>query len=129
MNRTPDPSPGMSLLRVYALAGDRVGGKELAAAIVESARAHGLKGATVLAGLTGFGRHGFDTELMALLHNPMRQPVVIEIVDETAKLKAFLPALFELNRAGRLVTLEALEVHAYHPSRDPAGQDEPGEEA
>jgi len=69
-------------------------------------------------------KQSFDTELMALLYNPMRQPVVIEIVDETAKLETFLPALFELNRAGRLVTLEGLEVHAYHLGRDQADQGE-----
>ena len=114
MNVAWAPLGEMSLLRIYALAGDRARGKSLSHSLVEAARAAGLKGATALPGLMGFGRHGFDTELMTLLYDPLRQPELIEIVDETERLEAFLPTVNDLNRAGRLVTLERLEVYSYH---------------
>lgn len=109
------------LLRLYTLAGDRVGGKALAEAVIAAAVEAGLAGATALPGIMGFGRHGFDAELMTSLYNPNRQPVVVEIVDEAEKLSAFLPSLARLNRHRRLVTLERVRVHSYHQSQTSEG--------
>ncbi len=103
-----------SLLRVYTLAGDRSGKKNLAEAIVEAARHEGLSGATVLRGITGFGRHGYDPLLLIEQLALQRQPLIVEIIDSPDKLKSFLPILFALNQAKRLVTLEPIRIHSYH---------------
>jgi len=106
---------GASLLRVYTLAGDKVGGSSLAEALVAAARRRGLRGATVLPALAGFGRHGLDVPLSVLLYRPERQPLVVEMVDEPEALERFVDEeLARLDRWGRVATLERLTLHAYH---------------
>lgn len=104
------------LLRIYtdeqALLGDRV----LIDVIVARARDARLAGATVLRGLKGFGEsirmHQHRT--FGLNDN---LPVVIEIVDEEDRLRAFVTTLEDLTDIG-LVTFEKVEVLRYgghHP--------------
>lgn len=110
---------GASLLRVYTLAGDKVGKVGLAEALVRAARERGLRGATVLPGLAGFGRHGLDPALSVALYRPERQPLVVELVDEPTRLRRFVEEdLARLDRWGRLATLERLRLHAYHATPD-----------
>lgn len=112
---------GASLLRIYTLAGDKVGGASFAEALVRAARETGLRGATVLPGLAGFGRHGLDVPLSVLLYRPERQPLVVELVDDPVRLRRFVEEeVARLDRWGRLATLERLELHAYHASSDEA---------
>lgn len=101
------------LLRVYALASDRVQGEALTSAIVLAAREAKLAGATVLPAIMGFGRHGFETALSVALYQPEAQPMIVEVVDDAERILAFLPTLQALNHQGRLTTLERLEVRAY----------------
>lgn len=108
------------LLRVYTLAGDTVQGASLAGALVAAARRRGLRGATVLPGLAGFGRHGLDVPLSVLLYRPERQPLVVEIVDEPETLRRFVEEeVARLDRWGRVATLERLTVHAYRSGAEP----------
>jgi uncharacterized protein len=110
-----------SLLRVYTLAGDKVGRISLAEALVDAARRRGLRGATVLPGLAGFGRRGLDGPLSVVLYRPERQPLVVEVVDEPETLRRFVREdVARLDRWGRLATLERLTLHAYHAAGDPA---------
>lgn len=113
---------GASLLRVYTLAGDKVGSVSLAEALVAAARKRGLRGATVLPGLAGFGRHGMDVPLSVLLYRPERQPLVVELVDDPESLRRFLDEeVARLDRWGRVATLERLTLHAYHATPEDAG--------
>ncbi|MCA0358938.1 MAG: DUF190 domain-containing protein [Proteobacteria bacterium] len=104
--------PGQALLlRIYTDENAMTGDQRFFDILVERARSMGLAGATVLRGLRGFGAsstlHGgqpFD-----LVPN---LPVVVEIVDEEAKLKAFIDALTPEDEVG-LVTLEKVEVVRY----------------
>ena len=99
------------LLRIFIGESDRWEGKPLYEAIVRSARAAGLAGATVLRGLEGFGAHSrlHTTRILRLSED---LPVVIEIVDEAPKIEAFLPRLDEMVSEG-MVTLERVRVIAY----------------
>ena len=106
-------SRGVALLRIYTLAGDRVGQQSLAEALVRTARAAGLAGATVLCAQAGYGRHGFNSTLTVFVYRPERQPLVVEIADTLERLEAFLGQVRALNRRQRLVTLERIAVHAY----------------
>jgi PII-like signaling protein len=103
-----------SLLRIYTLAGDRAEKQCLAEAVVAAAREAGLGGATVLRGIEGFGRHGYEPLLYLQEIGLQFQPLVVEIVDAPEKLEAFLPTLAGLNTQGRLVTLERIRIHSYH---------------
>ncbi|MGH6967700.1 MAG: DUF190 domain-containing protein [Stellaceae bacterium] len=103
------------LLRIFTSTADRFGAYPLYQAIVHKAREMHLAGATVLRGPLGFGQS-------ARLHQgrllPLRQdlPVVVEIVDGSDKIEAFLSALDGMMESG-LVTLEAAKVLQYGRQR------------
>jgi PII-like signaling protein len=99
------------LLRIFVGESDRWHGKPLYEAIVERARKEGLAGATVVRGLEGFGAHSrlHTTRILRLSED---LPVVIELVDTSEKIEAFLPGLDEMVSEG-MVTLEKVRVIAY----------------
>jgi uncharacterized protein len=105
MAARPDES---TLLRIFTGDKNRFHHRPLFEAIVLKARELKLAGATVLHGTLGFGKS-------SRLHqaNPLRLssdlPVVIEIVDSSEKINAFLPILEEMMPSG-LITLEKAQV-------------------
>ena len=107
---------GQALLaRIYIGESDRHEGHPLYVSIVRLLRERGLAGATVLRGIEGFGRNArlHTTRLLRLSED---LPILIEVVDEEAKIRAVLPELDGLVREG-LITLERVEVIAYRSSR------------
>lgn len=99
------------LLRIFVGESDRHGGRPLYEAIVLEAKRQGLAGATVFKGFMGFGAHSrIHTAKILQLSEDL--PVMIEIVDEEAKIQAFLPVLEGMMKEG-LVTLEKVEVIRY----------------
>lgn len=98
-----EPTTGR-LLRIFVDEADRLHGQPLYTAIVEALRHAGFIGATVLKGIEGYGAHktvrsartfDFSTNL----------PVIVEVIDEAAKIDAFLPTLETMIGEG-LLTLE-----------------------
>lgn len=101
------------LLRIFIGENDKHGGRPLYEAIVERARGQGLAGATVLRGLLGYGAHSrIHTAKILRLSEDL--PIIIEIVDESAKIEAFLPELDGMMNEG-LVTIEKARVITYRP--------------
>ncbi|MEW5935299.1 MAG: DUF190 domain-containing protein, partial [Bacillota bacterium] len=90
--------------------GDTWGRRPLADSLVEAAHRAGLAGATVLRGVVGFGRHGFDSFFAVLEVQADHQPVMVEIVDREERLLAFLEGLVDQGLPNRLVTLAEVEV-------------------
>ena len=107
------------LLRVFIGESDRHSGHPLYEAIVLRAREVGLAGATVLRSPMGFGATSrLHTAKILRLSDDL--PMVIEIVDEEAKINAFLPLLDGMIGGG-LVTLEMVKVlHYRHGEKDGA---------
>ena len=99
------------LLRIYTEEAARDGHRPLYEAIVRAARDAGLAGATVLRGPMGFGESHriHNANILDLSAN---LPMVIEIVDDEAKVRAFLATLGGMRDIG-LVTLEKVEVVHY----------------
>src|SRR5579862_9142271 len=105
------------LLRIFIGESDRWQHKPLYEAIVMKARELHLAGATVLRGPMGFGLSS-RLHTAKILRLSMDLPMVIEIVDEEEKIKAFLPLLDEMIDSG-LVTLEKVQVvHYRHRKRE-----------
>ncbi len=105
------------LLRVFIGESDKLGHQPLYEAIVKRARDADLAGATVLKGVLGFGATArIRTQKILDLSSDL--PMVIEIVDEEAKITAFkdsLSELFEQVSCGGLVTLENVRIIHYLP--------------
>src|SRR5579872_6216480 len=99
------------LLRIFIGESDRRGTQPLYTAIVETARKHGLSGATVFKGVEGFGGHSV-VHAARVFDLSTDLPILIEIVDTEEKIRDFVPVLDEMMTDG-LVTLEAVEVHLY----------------
>jgi len=105
------------LLRVFVGESDKIGHLPLFEVIVKQAREAGLAGATVLKGVLGYGAtdHIRTTKILDLSAD---LSMVVEIVDEEAKIQAFQPVLsglIEQANCGGLVTLENIRVIHYVP--------------
>jgi len=103
-----------TLMRIHVNEVDRAGDKLLYQAIVELLRARGLGGATVTQCIMGFGAtrrvHSDMSDLSAL-----DLPVVVECVDDEARIMEVLPEL-DAMIGGGLVTLERAHVITYRPA-------------
>lgn len=99
------------LLRIFIGESDRHEHRPLYEAIVLKAREAALAGATVLRGPMGFGRSSrLHTAKILRLSEDL--PVVVEIVDEEERIRAFLEVLKPM-LGGGLVTLEKVQVLRY----------------
>ena len=107
------------LLRIFIGESDKIGHLPLYEAIVKDARSAGLAGATVLKGVLGYGATA-RIRTTKILDLSADLSLVVEIVDEEAKVAAFrqrLSELFEQANCGGLVTLENIRVVHYLPER------------
>ncbi len=107
MNR----SGSASLMRIYTDERAKGDSGPLYQAIVERAREAHIAGATVLRGAVGFGQSA-QIHRASVLDLSGNLPLVIELVDDEAKLRAFFASLNGLADVG-LVTFHALEVLHY----------------
>ena len=109
--KTRDLPEECSLLRIFLCEADEYMHRPLYRAIVLRARELHLAGATVLRGPMGYGRssHLHNAHILRL---SLDLPIVVEIVDETEKIKAFLPELQKMMRGG-LITMERAQVYRY----------------
>ena len=96
------------LLRIYTEEGRTSRHRPLYEDIVVRAREAGLAGATVLRGPMGFGHHA-RIHTAKIIDLSAKLPLVIEIVDDEAKLRSFMVELAGVAELG-LVTLEKVEV-------------------
>lgn len=99
------------ILRIYIGETQKHKGQPLYEWIVKSAKEHGLAGATVLRGIEGFGasRRIHGAKILDLAAD---LPIVIEIVDELAKIDSFLPIIDEAITEG-LATVENVQIRFY----------------
>jgi PII-like signaling protein len=103
------------LLRIFVGESDKIGHQPLHEVIVQRARAAGLAGATVLKGVLGYGASA-RIRTAKILDLSADLSMVVEIVDEAAKVAAFesvLTELFEQANCGGLVTEERVRVIRY----------------
>jgi len=98
-------------LTIYIGETDQFNRRPLYTEIVERAHHAGLAGATVMRGVEGYGAssHIHTTRILRLSED---LPVVIVIVDQKARIDAFLPVLDELITEG-LVVREDIEIVSY----------------
>ena len=94
------------LLRIYTDEAAYFGDRKVFEVVATRARDAKVAGVTVLQALVGFGRSAHVHRRHILEDD---QSLVIEIVDEDARLRAFVATLVDISGIG-LITLEAVEV-------------------
>ena len=96
------------LLRIFISSTDKFKHKPLYEVVVFAANRYGLAGATVLKGFMGYGASSV-VHSQKLWEISEKLPLVIEIVDEAAKIDGFVEIIlpyFEKIPKGGLITLE-----------------------
>lgn len=100
-----------TLVRIFIGESDTWHGRPLYQAIVETAREHGIAGATVLRGVQGYGASSrIHTAHILRLSEDL--PLIVEMVDTTENVERVLPLIDEMVTEG-LVTLEPVQVISY----------------
>lgn len=126
--RAEPPRPALhgkaTLMRIFVGEDDRWHGKNLYDAIVESLRANDMAGVTVYRGICGYGAHGrFHKEKRLSLSSDL--PIMLSVVDEAAKIRAYMPILEEMVYEG-LVVLSDVDVVKYAHGPEPTGEPKEG---
>ena len=103
------------LLRIFIGEANKHGRKPLYEWIVQQARARDMAGATVLRGIQGFGANSLihTTKILRLSED---LPVVIEIIDTSEKIEAFLQVVEPAITEG-LVTVEKARIRMYRAGK------------
>ena len=100
-----------TMMRIFIGESDRWRDKPLYDALVESLRAHDIAGVTVYRGIAGYGAHRrFHKERRMSLSSD--QPIMLSVIDEESKIRAYLPLLEQMVQEG-LVVLSAVDVIKY----------------
>ncbi|HVZ47222.1 MAG TPA: DUF190 domain-containing protein [Gemmatimonadaceae bacterium] len=102
-----------TLMRVYLGEADRHQGTTVYEAIVRLLRARGMAGATVMRCVGGFGASRAMRSMVSEI-GALDLPVVVECVDDEARIRDVLPALDAMVRGG-VITLERADVIVYRP--------------
>jgi PII-like signaling protein len=100
-----------TLMRIFIGENDRWRGKPLHEAVVESLRTNDIAGVTVYRGISGYGAHRrFHKEKRLSLSHDL--PIILSVIDEEAKIRAYLPVLEQMVDEG-LVVLSDVDVIKY----------------
>lgn len=95
-------------MRIFIGEAEEWRGKPLYRAILELAQERGMRGATVLRGIEGFGpEHHLSSERLPDISDNL--PLVIEIIDSQEQIASFLPALDTLVQHGT-ITVAPVEI-------------------
>jgi PII-like signaling protein len=105
----------VALLRIYIGESDRWKGKPLYEAIMLTARESGMAGCTVMRAVAGFGANS-RIRTARVLRLSMDLPIVVELVDLTAKLETFVGQIEEMIIDG-LVIIEPVDVRIYRSGK------------
>ncbi len=97
-----------TLLRIFISENAHYNGKNLLEVIMDGAKKEKLSGATAFRGIMGY-HAGSKIQTATILRLSENMPIVIEIVDSTDKIQAFLPFLKEVVTDG-LVTTEVANI-------------------
>ncbi len=99
------------VMRMYLDNEDTFKGKPLWQHLIHEAKSEGIAGATVFKGVAGMGAHS-ELHTFEIWSLSQKLPLVIEMIDEEGKLRAFLSRCDSAITEG-LVTLHDAEVITY----------------
>ncbi len=94
-------------MRIYLGESDKFHGKPAYMYLIEMFRKEGLKGATVMRGIAGFGSKSV-IHFPSILRLSEDLPIIIEVVDDEAKINNIIEKVKEVVKEG-LITIEKLD--------------------
>ena len=97
------PSQNAELLRIHISESDRYQGKPLHEAIVAKCRELKIAGASVFAGLEGYGETA-EIHRAHLVHSD--RPIVIMVVDSPENIRSLIPVVESMMDTGLVATSE-----------------------
>jgi len=110
-----------SILKIYSSTTDKVGSSLLYEHIVYLAKNKGISGVTVYRGIMGFGMSSASISSTKFWELTEKLPVMIEIIDDTARLEEFYsiiePELLAMPK-GCLVSMEPVEIKLQKPGKE-----------
>ena len=101
------------LLRIFVGELDTHDGQPLHQWLINEAQRAGLAGATVLRGMEGYGTHS-QVHTAKILELSVDLPIVVEIIDTSEKIEAFMPVVDAAIEEG-LATIERVQARFYRP--------------
>jgi PII-like signaling protein len=115
------------ILKVYIGETYRTGGIPTHEQIVYLAHKHKIAGATMIKGAEGMGHVGVIQHKDDAYNHDM--PVIIEIIDATEKIEAFIPVIVEaVGNHGLIAVSDVSIIHKGVPSGIPRAKDPEGNE-
>jgi uncharacterized protein len=111
------------LMRIFVGENDKWHDKPLHRALVECMRANDIAGVTVYPGILGYGanRRIHQEKVLSLSHD---RPMMLSVIDNEEKLRAFLPILGEMVQQGLVVFSDVDVVQYTHNDRSTAKRGE-----
>lgn len=100
-----------TLMRIYVSESQQYQHKVAFNAIVEALASAGIAGVTVFKGIEGYGSHRRISSAN-VVDAIVDLPILLEVVDDDEKIRAFLPTLESILKDG-LVTLERVQTLVY----------------
>ncbi len=94
----------MYSLKIIFKRNDQIGGKRIEPLIMDFLIKSGVNGATAWTGVDGFGKRG--KSILKLEGVTVNMPLIIEVIDEQAKLEPLLPELKRIVGDNGLVTVQ-----------------------
>ena len=91
-------------VKIWFKRNDQIGGKRLEPLIMDFLKKSGVSGATAWTGVDGFGKRGKST--LKLEGVTVNMPLIIEVIDEQAKLEPLLPDLRRMVGDNGIVTIQ-----------------------
>lgn len=115
LSKQEDAMTDYERLTVYVGESDQWQGKPVHLALVEEARRHGLVGATVVRGVTGYGKHNQERIMfLGIIELSSDLPMVVTVIDRTDKIEQFLPIVQDMVEGG-IVIRDAVQVVHHAP--------------
>ena len=95
-------------LRIFFGEAEQWYGRPLYRALLEMAQRHNMAGATVLRGIEGFGpQHRLSADRLPDISDNL--PLIIEIIEDEARIERFLPVLDEMVQRG-MISVTPVEI-------------------
>jgi uncharacterized protein len=106
-------------LSIFVRAGDKFAGRPLYREILDRAQRAGLRGATAIRGMQGFGASG-SLRAPALTGLSGHEPVLIQLTDDAAAVRAFVSEIDQLPFGGLIILAPVVALRPVADVRDEA---------